>query len=112
MSIARTKITLASEEEEEEVAAVDEEALAREEQRKLILRALPVDGSGSKDPIPLTPTGGGSERPEGILNNTPPLRPLSSESQERIVPGNSGLLRAVPVPEEEEVTPVEGGAIE
>ena len=104
MSISRTKITLASE-EEEELAVVDEEALEREEQRELILRALPVEGSRNRDVIPVTPAEV-PEREEGILNNTPPLRPLSSETQEQTNTENRGLLRAVPVPEGEEVKPL------
>lgn len=102
MEIARTKITLESEEElEEEAPLEDQEELAREEQRRLILRALPVDGASSNDVVPVEPAQV-PEREEGILNNTPPLRPLSSESN-RIVPQNPGLLRAAPVPDDEEV---------
>ena len=104
MSIARTKITLASDEEEEELVAVDEEeALAREEQRELILRALPVNGGTTSEPVPINPATPveAPERREGILNTSPPLRPLSSESQRQVIPENPGLLRAAPVPDEE-----------
>lgn len=102
MKISRTKITLASDEEmEEEAPLEDEEELAREEQRRLILRALPVDGAGTGEVLPVEPVEE-PERREGILNNTPPLRPLSTESSSVVRPRNPELLRAEPVPDEEE----------
>lgn len=91
MAKAATKIALPTDEvEEEEVEETDE--LERDQQRELILRALPVDGAGTG--IPSAPI---VEEPnEGVLDNTPPLRPLQSSNP------NEGLMRAVPVPDDEE----------
>ena len=91
MAKAATKITLPTDEVEEEEVEETED-MERDEQRELILRALPVDGAGTG--IPTAPI---VEEPrEGILDSTPPLRPLKR------APENEGLLRAVPVPDEVE----------
>ncbi|GHC43114.1 penicillin-binding transpeptidase domain-containing protein [Roseibacillus persicicus] len=92
MEKASTKIAIPTDEVIEEEAEETEE-MEREEQRDLILRALPVDGAGTG--IPEAPIV--EEEPnEGPLDSTPPLRPL------RVAPENEGLLRAVPIPEETE----------
>ena len=96
MAKARTKIELPTDlYEEEEVD--DTEEMQRDEQRQLILRALPIDGTG---PAP-TPQPAQIEEGTngGMLDTTPELRPLQR------APENEGLLRAVPVPDdiEEEV---------
>ena len=92
---ARAKIALPSDEEVEEEEE-DFEDVKREEQRELILRALPApeDASGPSAPKEDGPR-------EGFLNKTPTLKPLSSDTE----PVNPGLLRAVPVEDEEEPTP-------
>lgn len=89
MSKAATKIALPTDEVEEEEADETED-MERDEQRELILRALPVDGSGSTTTdAPIV-----EEPREGPLNRTPTLRPLTRP------PENEGLLRAVPVPDD------------
>jgi penicillin-binding protein 2 len=89
---AATKIALPTDEVEEEEADETED-MERDEQRELILRALPVDGSGLPDaPIVEEPT-------EGMLDSTPELRPLQRPAE------NEGLLRAVPVPDDVEEAP-------
>ena len=106
MAKARTKIALPTDDiEEEEVD--DTEELERDEQRELILRALPIDGAGTAptpQPAPIIEDTDG-----GLLNSTPTLRPLTRP------PENEGMLRAVPVPddiEEEQVpAPAEPEAI-
>lgn len=105
MSIARTKIALPTDEEEVEEEVEDNaEEVERAEQRELILRALPVEGGSSA--IEQTPI---VEEPrEGVLDSSEPARPLQR------APESEGLLRAVPVPAEEEVPvqePSESAAI-
>ncbi|MGJ8726007.1 MAG: penicillin-binding transpeptidase domain-containing protein [Roseibacillus sp.] len=110
MQKARTKIALPTDEMEEEEVDDSAEEMERDEQRELILRALPIDGAGT---MPTPQPGGADEGSNGgMLNNTPTLRPLQR------APENEGLLRAVPVPDdiEEEVVPAlepttESGAI-
>lgn len=96
MAKARTKIALPTDEVEEEEEDNSEE-MERDEQRELILRALPVDGAGTiPQSAPIV-----EEPSEGILNTVPALRPL------RRAPENEGLLRAVPVPDDiEDQAPV------
>ena len=99
MSMARTKIELPTNEYEEEEIETTED-MERDEQRELILRALPIDGTGpgaTPQPAPIV------EGPsEGILDTTPPLRPLQP------APEPEGVLRAVPAPEDiEEEIPVQ-----
>ncbi len=74
----------------------DNSELEREQQRELILRALPVDGGGVA-PIPVEPPAPEPDSSDGV----PPLRPLQVEPAELIEPEpSSGLLRAEPAPEE------------
>ena len=99
MAKARTKIELPTDDYEEEEVD-DTEEMERDEQRELILRALPIDGAGPQaTPQPAPIVEGPSE---GLLDTTPPLRPMQRPAE------NEGLMRAVPVPEdieEEEVVP-------
>ncbi len=98
MAKAATKIALPTDEIEEEEEETTEE-IERDQQRELILRALPVDGAGGTTPIPSAPI---VERPrEGTLDTIAPLRPLRTET------ATPGLLRAVPVPAEVPEAPPE-----
>ncbi len=115
MSIARTKVVI-NEDETVEEEYVEEEDFEREEQRELILRALPVDGTfGDEEAV----NGGENEESnessgpvEGILRSNTPLIPLSEDlnnhelqkvqeqQKQQQSPRNAeGVLKAVPIPE-------------
>ncbi|MBK1833685.1 penicillin-binding transpeptidase domain-containing protein [Roseibacillus ishigakijimensis] len=93
MAKAATKIALPEElTEADEGEEVPEPSFERNQHRDLILRALPIEGSGGMLPTaPMTP----QQEEEAPAEEAPPLRPLET------TPGNEGLLRAVPVPDDQ-----------
>lgn len=100
MSIASTQVTLPSEEEViEEPAEEDGNDEQRSRQRELILRALPVDGRGTGEIVPLRTE---RDQREGVRDSAPALRPLNTDAIQREPQSNNGLLRAQPVPDDEE----------
>ncbi len=94
MAKARTQITIPTDEEVEEEEE-DLEELAREKQRELILRALPVEGAGTLPAAPIV-----EEPSGGVLNTVPPLRPLNVAPDPVPESNQTEVLKAVPVPEE------------
>jgi penicillin-binding protein 2 len=99
LAITETKIVLPGEEEQaeaEDFLEKEEHEADRTRQRDLILRALPVDGSGTGDIAPLQTEPSADGERNGVRDSEQPLRPLRVEPEE---PSNNGLLRAQPVPE-------------